>query len=187
MTLAPSARLLVLAAAAAVLSTPAAAEGLRPSGAFFQAGGGEQDVSASASLGATWDWSWRKAAWGGEFSAATELVGTVLQADRRVGAGTRTYVQLGLVPVLRYRFGEGRSPWFVEGGIGLSVMDRKLSTPEKEQGTSWNFSDNLAVGRNFGTRSEHELSLRWQHTSNAGIRKPNPGFDLFFVRWTERF
>jgi hypothetical protein len=41
-------------------------------------------------------------------------VGTVLQADRRVGTGTRTYAQLGLVPVLRYRFGEGRSPWFVE-------------------------------------------------------------------------
>jgi lipid A 3-O-deacylase len=180
------ARFLLLAATSAVLAAPAAAQGLRPSAAFFQAGGGEEGVHATASLGVSWDWAWRKAAWGGEFSAATELVGTVLQAER-VGGGQRTYAQLGLVPMLRYRFGAGRSPWFVEGGIGVSVMDRQLETPQKTQASEWNFSDNLAVGRNFGDRNEHELSLRWQHTSNAGLREPNPGFDLFFVRYAARF
>jgi lipid A 3-O-deacylase len=180
------ARLLVLAAVAAVLSAPAAAEGLRPSGAFFQAGGGAKSVHAAASLGAVWDWSWRQQAVGGEFSASTELVGTVFQAERIGAGGNRTYTQLGLVPMLRYRFGQGRSPWFVEAGIGVAVMDRNLETPRKNQ-SSWNFDDNLAVGRSFGGRSEHELSLRVQHTSNAGLRKPNPGFELFMVRWTERF
>lgn len=187
MTYAPAARLLVLAATAAFLSAPAAAQGMRPSAAFFQAGGLTKDVNTSASLGLVWDWSWRQAALGGEFSASTELVGTLLQADRRVGTGQRTYAQLGLVPMLRYRFSDGRSPWFVEGGIGVSVMDRRLSNPEKEQGSTWNFSDNIAVGRSFGARNEHELSLRGQHSSNAGIQKPNPGFNQVFVRYTKRF
>jgi lipid A 3-O-deacylase len=180
------ARLFLLAATAAVLAAPAAAQGLRPSAGFVQAGGGDKSVHASASVGAVWDWSWRKQALAGEFSASTELVGTLLQADR-IGGGNRTYAQIGLVPVLRYRFDQGRSPWFLEAGIGVSVMDRRLETPRKFQGSAWNFDDNLAVGRSFGARSEHELSLRWQHTSNAGIERPNPGFDLFFLRLTERF
>jgi lipid A 3-O-deacylase len=185
MTHAPVARLLLLAAIAAALSTPAAAEGLRPSGAFVQAGSGDKGVHATASVGAVWDWSWRAQAVGGEFSVATELVGTVFQADR-IGGGSRTYAQLGLVPVLRYRFAEGRSPWFVEAGIGLAVTDRNLETPRRTQ-PAWNFDDNMAVGRSFGARNEHELSLRVQHTSNAGLRKPNPGFELYFVRYTARF
>ena len=53
--------------------------------------------------------------------------------------------------------------------------------------TRLNFSDNLGLGRTFGARGEQELSLRWQHTSNGGIRKPNPGQDLLLVRYAHAF
>ncbi len=89
--------------------------------------------------------------------------------------------------MLRYRFGEGRSRWFVEAGIGLSVTDRRFATPDRTQASRWNFSDNLALGRSFGDRGEHEVSLRWQHTSNAGLKEPNPGVDLFLLRYAIRF
>ena len=96
-------------------------------------------------------------------------------------------VQVGLVPLVRWRPDEGRSPWFVEGGIGLSWLDGDLRTPERTFSTRLNFSDNLGIGRSFGARGEQELSLRWQHTSNAGIRKPNPGQDLLLVRYAHAF
>ncbi|OYZ67001.1 MAG: hypothetical protein B7Y14_15920, partial [Acidovorax sp. 24-64-9] len=34
----------------------------------------------------------------------------------------RHNTQLGVVPMARYRFADGQSPWFVEGGIGLSYL-----------------------------------------------------------------
>ena len=170
----------MLAAAAA----PATAQDWRPASFFLQAGGG-QNVDA-ASIGVQWPWAWRTAALGGEFGARTELFGSVWRAQA-VGGGRETFVQLGLVPLLRYRFAEGRSPWFLEGGIGLSVTDKRFVTRSREFGSSWNFSDNLALGRSFGEQGLHELSLRLQHTSNAGIKKPNPGLNLVMLRYAAAF
>ncbi|RYY82356.1 MAG: acyloxyacyl hydrolase, partial [Comamonadaceae bacterium] len=80
MPFATSLRPLLLAAAAVAVAAPAAAQGLRPSAAYVQAGGGDDGVHAAASVGAIWDWDWRRPALGGEFSGSTELVGTLLQA-----------------------------------------------------------------------------------------------------------
>ena len=69
----------------------------------------------------------------------------------------------------------------------MSWLDGDLRTPQRSFRTRLNFSDNIGVGRSFGARDEHEVSLRWQHTSNAGIRKPNPGQDLILVRYAHAF
>ena len=95
--------------------------------------------------------------------------------------------QLGLVPVLRLRLDEGRSPWFVEGGIGLSVTDTMYATPGKQFSTRFNFADHLGVGLSLGARRQHELALRLQHISNGDIKKPNPGEDFLQLRWGVAF
>lgn len=164
---------------------PAAAQEWRPASFFVQAGSGEVDVHA-ASVGVQWPWAWRTAALGGEFSVRTELFGSVWRAHA-AGSGRESFFQLGLVPLLRYRFAQGRSPWFVEGGIGLSVTDQRFVSRDREFGSTWNFSDNLAVGRNFGEQGRQELSLRLQHTSNAGLKKPNPGLNLVMLRYASAF
>lgn len=165
----------------------AQAQGWRPAWGFVQGGAGASDGEVAAvSVGALWPWAWRAGALGGEFSARTELYGSYWRA-REFAGGHKQFVQLGLVPLLRWRPDAGRSPWFVEGGIGLSLLNRDYVTPDKQFSTRWNFSDNLAVGRSFGPQRERELSLRWQHISNAGIKKPNPGEDFLFVRYAVRF
>lgn len=177
----------LLLALTTALAGAAQAQDWRPSWAFGQLGGGGSDSDlAAASAGVGWPWAWRAAALGGEFSAMTELYGSFWRA-RDFGGGHRGFVQLGLVPLLRYRFDAGRSPWFVEGGIGISVTNHRYVTPDKTFSTNWNFSDNLALGRSLGQGGKRELSLRWQHISNAGIRKPNPGEDLVFVRYAMQF
>lgn len=177
----------LLFALTTALACTAQAQDWRPSMVFGQAGGGASDSNvAAASVGALWPWAWRASALGGEFGALTELYGSYWHA-RDFGGGHKGLVQLGLVPLLRYRLDEGRSPWFVEGGIGISVTSRRYVTPDKAFSTNWNFSDNLAVGRSLGPDRKSELSLRWQHISNAGIRKPNPGEDFVFVRYAASF
>lgn len=179
---------LVLASAAAfggLAPGPASAQGLRPAGLYVQGGGGQSGLRAG-SLGLVWPWGWSRQVGGGEVTANTELFVSHWRA-RAAGGGHQGFVQVGVVPMLRYRFAEGRSPWFVEAGIGLSVMDRRFVTPDRNQGSRWNFSDNLALGHSFGSAGEHEVSLRWQHTSNAGLKDPNPGVDLILLRYAARF
>lgn len=174
--------LALLAAFAAC--APAQAQ-LQPGAVFVQAGKGEDSMTA-ASVGALWPWAWRKQAWGGEFSGNTEVFLSTWRADA-IGGGKRSYNQVGIVPLVRYTFDQGRSPWFAEIGIGLSMLDRQFVTPTKTFATRWNFSDNLAIGRSFGAKNEHEVSLRWQHSSNGGAKHPNPGLDIGLVRYAYRF
>lgn len=175
--------LAVLTTAGAV--APVVAQEWRPSAFFVQGGTGDNGVDI-VSLGLRWPWAWRGAALGGELSASTELFGSLWRADA-VGGGRKDFYQLGLVPMLRYRFAEGRSPWFMEAGIGLSVTDRRFVTPKKVLGSTWNFSDSLAVGRSFGEQDRQEVSLRLQHTSNAGIKQPNPGLNMVVLRYSAAF
>ena len=167
------------------VATGSRAEGLRPASLFVQGGGGESGLRA-AGIGLLWPWAWRTQALGGEFSLQTELFASHWRARGRAG-NREGFTQVGLLPLLRLRLDEGRSPWFIEGGIGLSLTDRLFVTPARRMGSRWNFSDNLALGRQFGAGGQHELSLRWQHTSNAGLKQPNPGVDLVMLRWSSRF
>lgn len=104
-----------------------------------------------------------------------------------LGDGPRNYAQIGALYTWRYRFGQGSSPWFAEGGIGGSVMDRVYRTPDRSFSTAFQFTEVLGVGRSFGDTGAHELSLRVQHFSNAGIKKPNPGETFLKLRYTYRF
>ncbi len=182
-------RTLRLASAVALACTFACgavqAQGLKPSAVFVQGGSGEDSVRA-VSVGALWPWAWRTTLWGGEVSAQTELFVSNWRA-REFGGGHQNFLQLGLVPLFRLTPDAGKSPWFFEAGIGLAIHDQRFVTPDKTFSTRWNFSDNFAVGRAFGAKNQHEVSLRWQHTSNGGAKKPNPGLDLVLVRYTAKF
>jgi lipid A 3-O-deacylase len=162
----------------------AAALDWRPAGVFVQGGAGER--AQSVTVGAIWPWEWRRMARGGEWSAQTEVFVSHWRADAYDG-GSQGFTQVGITPMLRLRFDQGRSPWFVEGGIGLTLLDKEYRTPPRQFSTRFNFIDSIAVGRNFGTRGEHELSLRVVHVSNADIKKPNPGEDFLLLRYAMRF
>lgn len=168
----------------AMLPLAAGAQDLRPATVFVQGGTGPKDGLAAATIGAQWPWAWRHGFAGGEFSGATEVFLSEWRADAP-GGTRRGFSQLGLVPMFRWRGDEGRSGWFVEGGIGLSVLDRQYVTANRVQSSQWNFSDNLALGHDIGKSGE--LSLRWQHSSNGGLKEPNPGINLFALRYGMKF
>jgi lipid A 3-O-deacylase len=175
-------------AALAVLSlscAPAGAAGLKPEGAYVQLGVAEH-ATGSATLGLVWPWAWRRSLGGAEVSGLTELYASQWSAHA-FGGGRQSYTQLGLLPVFRLRFDAGRSDWFVEGGIGVTWMDKVYCTPEKCFSTSGQFHDMLGVGKSFGADRSRELSLRLVHYSNAGIKHPNPGIEFLQLRYGWKF
>jgi hypothetical protein len=171
---------------ASIISMPLAATAadLRPAGYFIQGALAERQAY-SVSAGLVWPWSWRRGFGRTELTGLTE--GFVSLWSARGATGRQSFTQLGVLPLLRMRLDNGRSDWFVEGGIGLSLMDRTYRTEVKQFSTTGNFVDVLGVGRTFGADRRRELSLRIAHISNGGIKKPNPGEDFLQLRYAVMF
>ncbi len=178
--------LLALLGAALLAGAPAAhAIDFTPDAVSLRAGGGAQGT-AMAGVGLVWDWDFERLRRKAELTAHTEFMINRWRADE-VGGGHQTYTQLALVPSLRMTLSQGRSPWFIELGIGISYMDRLFVTPRKSFSTRWNFYDMMGIGYQFGADRGHEIGLRWAHVSNAGLKKPNPGQDFLQLRYVARF
>lgn len=94
---------------------------------------------------------------------------------------------LSIGPSLRWRGAQGASPWFLEAGTSLMVTGKQLYNDNQRMGTRFNFASHLGVGMNFGQQHAHELSLRVQHASNAGIKNPNPGLNFWQIRYAHVF
>ena len=176
---------LLLAAGSLLAAAPAAALDFRPDTASLQLGPGRHGTS-SITAGIGWDWAWQRPVWRLLATGQTELFASAWRAHD-FGDGHQWFGHFGVLPTVRLRFDEGRSPWFAEAGIGLSWMDRHYITPYKQMSTRFNFVDVIGVGRSFGTGGRHELSLRYTHVSNGGYREPNPGEDFLLLRYATRF
>lgn len=87
-----------------------------------------------------------------------------------------------LTPALRWSFA-GERGVFVEAGIGMALF---LNTHlEKRQlSTTFQFEDRLALGMPLGNG---ELSVSLIHYSNAGIKKPNSGFETLSIGYRHPF
>ncbi|HEV2329482.1 MAG TPA: acyloxyacyl hydrolase [Verrucomicrobiae bacterium] len=66
-------------------------------------------------------------------------------------------------------------PVTLEGGVSLTAMSR-YEFPNKDLGGWFQFTDH--IGLNWHITKEFALGWRYQHTSNAGIYRRNPGLNL---------
>jgi hypothetical protein len=48
--------------------------------------------------------------------------------------------------------------------------------------TAFQFGSHIGLGYRFGAKRSYEIGYRFQHISNAGIKKPNPGINFHQVR-----
>lgn len=108
--------------------------------------------------------------------------------QRQADGQRKFFTQIGFTPVLRYTFGGGGVKGvFVEIGVGVNWITPHFQAGDERFSTAFNFGDHLGVGGRFGAKGEHEVSLRFQHFSNAGIKNPNPGIDFAQVRYAWHF
>ncbi len=95
--------------------------------------------------------------------------------------GTRNRLrELGLTPVFRLQANDLRGV-YAEAGIGAHLLGA-TSLGNKHFGSAFQFGNHLGFGYRFGTRGEFDISYRYQHLSNAGIKLPNSGLDSNQVR-----
>ncbi|WP_213959068.1 acyloxyacyl hydrolase [Variovorax sp. dw_954] len=139
-----------------------------------------------ATVGVTYNFGPRREMWGGEVTTHGDFFVSNWRAQRQF-SGAQTYTQIGAIANARYRFDAGASPWFMDLGIGLTLFDGYYETDSRRFSTQFQFTEVLALGRNFGASGVHEVSLRLQHVSNGGIREPNPGENLVKLRYAYRF
>lgn len=170
----------MLAALVSAAPLLAHAAGWSPHGMFLE-GGAAPSRSHSVTAGAMWNWDWQ-----GRFGNTQASVLTEVYVSRWSARG-EAVTQLGLVPLVRLRLDHGRSPWFMEGGIGVSVMDNLYRNHGKEFSTRFNFVDVFGLGRSLGADRGSEVSVRLAHISNAGIKKPNPGENFLQLRYAVMF
>lgn len=157
----------------------------QPSAAFLQLGVAQSTHQLSAGL--DWDWGQQWSLGSGQVTGYWEVSVAGWSYPSATGRRSAWLAQFGVVPVLRYRSDEGRSPWFYEFGIGATVTTTLYETERKRFSSNFNFGDHLAIGRSFGPQNRQEWALRLEHFSNGGIKKPNPGENFVELRYTHRF
>jgi hypothetical protein len=152
--------------------------------AFGQAGtaGSVKTMIAGASL----DWPWKYRTDIGTLGGYSEVSFGRWHSSGAGQDGTAWITQLGVTPVIRLWPSDAHR-WFVEAGIGGNLLLPVFRTSEKRFSTRFNFGDHVAVGFRFGQEGQHEIALREQHFSNAGIREPNPGQNFTQIRYAYRF
>ncbi len=161
------------------------ASSLRPSSLFIQAGVGDNSTHAYVA-GATWDWSWSRQLSHMKLSAYFEAgVGRWTTEDSGVSSWSWV-TQVGVTPVLRLQPTGAANRWFAEAGVGANYIVPIYQSQDKRFSTQFNFGDHVSVGRQYGERRQHELLLRLQHFSNAGIAHPNPGENFIQLRYAHR-
>ena len=92
---------------------------------------------------------------------------------------------IALSPVFVYFIGDKSDTFqpYIEAGIGIAVLsDTKIKG--RDMASNFQFKDRIGLG--ISTES-YNFNVRYIHYSNAGIKKPNDGIDIFIGTISYRF
>ena len=155
-----------------------------PLGMSLEIGNG--DGVDMARVGAQWEWKTRLlqgANWnlGGYWDAA-------LGYWHYSGATANQHgeiVELALTPVMRVQPNGLIGP-YVEAGLGFHLLSHS-SIGDTRMSTAFQFGNHIGVGYRFGPNGAYDVGYRFQHLSNASIKRPNPGINFHQIRMQYNF
>jgi opacity protein-like surface antigen len=142
---------------------------------------GHDSVADMGRVGIQWDWKKRwfeGSSWhvGGYWDLA---LGYWRRDDVLVGQNDEI-TEIGLTPVFRLQGNQLKGP-YAEVGIGFHLLS-KTSLGDKQFSTAFQFGEHLGVGYRFGAKGAFDVSYRYQHLSNADIKRPNSGINFNQIR-----
>lgn len=88
-------------------------------------------------------------------------------------------------PVFVYYMGSRSNTFqpYVEAGIGAAYIS-ETKIKGRNMATHFQFEDRIGLGIKIG---DYDFNTRYMHYSNAGIRKPNDGIDIFMFTLSYKF
>ena len=105
----------------------------------------------------------------------------------RWSANSGAVWDIGFTPV--FRLERARSSTYVpyvEAAIGFHILsERRIS--ERRFSTKFQYGDHIGAGVRYGERYRYDVSVRLQHLSNGGLRRPNPGINFAELRLAYHF
>jgi hypothetical protein len=153
-------------------------------GVAFEIGSGDSVDMARVAV----QWHWKKrwfqgANWhlGGYWDIA---FGYWHRGSARPGEHEDLY-EIGLTPVFRVQPNGLVGP-YVEAAIGLHLLSH-TSIGDRRMSTNYQFGDHVGLGFRFGAKAHYDLGYRFQHLSNASIKRPNPGINFHQIRLQYNF
>jgi|APSaa5957512622_1039677.scaffolds.fasta_scaffold181782_1 lipid A 3-O-deacylase len=92
---------------------------------------------------------------------------------------------IALSPVFAYYFGNKASFFrpYIAGGIGATFIDR-YRIRDRNLGSNFQFEDRIGIGVII---ERFDINFSYFHYSNAGLKLPNSGIDIFLVSGAFRF
>jgi lipid A 3-O-deacylase len=90
---------------------------------------------------------------------------------------------IALSPVFAYYLDFGDFKPYVEAGIGVSYWS-KNHIKTRNLGSRYHFEDRIGVGIRY---KNFDFSFRYMHYSNAGLKDPNMGIDIFIGSVSYKF
>ncbi len=113
-------------------------------------------------------------------SSLDVLAGTV---ERNGDSGS--YLSVG--PSYRFALGNNSAGrWFAEIGVHPTWLARTVFDG-RQLGGNFHVTSNLSLGRYLGHQRKTSVLLRYQHTSNAGLDRHNPGFNMLGITMSYHF
>ena len=147
--------------------------------------GGSGDGADMARLGVQWDWNkrWFEGKdW--HLGGYWDLAAGYWHRSSPPGFNEDLF-DIGLTPVLRVQQNDLDGPYF-EAGIGFHLLSQ-TSLGDKRFSTSFQFGNHIGAGVRFGPKGRYDLGYRFQHLSNADIKRPNSGINFHQIRFLYRF
>ena len=96
------------------------------------------------------------------------------------------FTQITFTPMLRLTTARS-SGWYVDVGVGPTLLLPVYVDRERTFSTQFNIQTQIAAGRLLGANRQHDLAVCIAHISNSEIEQPNPGLNLYALRYTWRF
>jgi hypothetical protein len=104
------------------------------------------------------------------------------------GRTNSSITDFGVTPVFRLQqTSPGAIAPYVEGAIGFHLLSHTSVSDQRRFSTAFQFGDHVGFGIRFGQKRAFDLGYRYQHLSNAGIKRPNQGIDFHQVRLQYHF
>lgn len=92
------------------------------------------------------------------------------------GSARGTLLGVGALPLLRWTFARAATAQpFVDFGVGPRLWTGTSIAPGHRFGTAFEFGTVLGAGLH---QPGYDVFVRVEHTSNGGIRQPNPGINF---------